>query len=475
MKYEPVIGIEVHAQLKTETKLFCGCSTQFDAEPNHNCCPVCLGLPGTLPVLNHKAVAYVIRTALALNCEIPQQCRFARKNYYYPDLPKAYQISQYELPIGENGFLMVKVGENEKKVRINRVHLEEDAGKLIHNPSGTSSVDYNRTGTPLMEIVTEADISSGEEAAAYVSTLRTLLQYIGVCEASMEKGQMRCEPNISVRPAGQKEFGTKTELKNLNSFRAVERGVIYEIQRQVDVIEDGGRIIQETRRWDDTTQSTHTMRVKEGASDYRYFPDPDLVPVEITSDWRAEIKKEIPELPPERRRRFISQYGLSGYDAEVLTASRELADYFESAAAAHGDSKKAANWIMNELLGLLNEGNLHIADCPVSPGNLAVLLGLIADDTISGPIAKDVFRVMFDTGRDATAIIKEKNLVQVSGEDELTPIIEQVISENPGPAQDYRDGKKKAIGFLVGQVMKLTKGKANPKIVNKMLAAKLEE
>jgi len=475
MEYEAVIGIEVHAQLVTESKLFCSCSTEFEAQPNHNCCPVCLGLPGVLPVLNKKAVDSVIKTALALNCEIPDASRFARKNYYYPDLPKAYQISQYELPIGRNGYIEIEVGGEIKKIRINRVHLEEDTGKLVHDVAPRiSCVDYNRVGVPLMEIVSEADIRDSEEASAYLTQLHSILRYIGVCEGSMEKGQMRCEPNISVRPVGTEEFGVKTELKNLNSFRVVRNGVDYEIERQTEVLCEGGEVVQETRRWDEASGTTLTMRTKEYAHDYRYFPDPDLAPVEIDSEWLSGIRSEIPELPVERKKRFIEELMLPDYDAEVLTATRELADYYEQTLTHHQDAKRVSNWIMTEMLGMLNESGMQITDCRVSPEDLAKLLHFIGDGTISGSIAKEVFKDMFADGTPAEEIIKKKNLVQVSDESELGGIIEKVINDNPGPANDYREGKKKAIGFLVGQVMKATQGKANPKVVNKLLRDKLE-
>lgn len=475
MEFEGVIGIEVHAQLKTVSKMFCSCSTNFDAAPNHNCCPVCLGMPGVLPVMNRKAVEFVIKTALALHCEVPELSRFARKNYYYPDLPKAYQISQYELPIGQNGYLEVEVAGERKKIRINRVHLEEDAGKLNHDVTDKAScVDYNRVGMPLMEIVTEADIRSSEESVAYLTQLHSLLQYIDVCEGSMEKGQMRCEPNISVRPVGQEEFGTKTEIKNLNSFRAVRGGVDYEIKRQIKEIGEGGKIVQETRRWDDGAGVTITMRTKESAHDYRYFPDPDLVPVKIDEQWLETLRSGITELPLKRRDRFISEYGLSDYDAGVLTASREMADYFEEVAKAHGDAKRSANWITTELQAVLNEKGLSISESPVTAQRLAELLEVVKDGTISGTGAKDVFKEMsVSIDKSVAEIIKEKNLVQVSDEGELGGIIDSVIAANPGPVEDLRNGKEKAIGFLVGQVMKESRGKANPQVVNKLLREKL--
>jgi aspartyl-tRNA(Asn)/glutamyl-tRNA(Gln) amidotransferase subunit B len=474
MDFEAVIGLEVHAQLNTNSKLFCSCSTEFAAEPNHHVCPVCLGFPGVLPVMNRKAIEYVIKTCLALHCETPPMSRFARKNYYYPDLPKAYQISQYELPIGVNGYLDVQVAGKWKKIRIHRIHLEEDAGKLVHEEGGTGScVDYNRTGIPLMEIVTEADIKSSAEAVAYLTKLHSILQYLGVCEGNMEKGEMRCEPNISVMPVGSKEWGTKAELKNLNSFRAVLRGIDFEISRQIEAIENGERIVQETRRWDDATQTTQSMRSKEHAHDYRYFPDPDLVPVEITDALRERLRAEIPELPYERMKRFSEEFGIPEYDADVLTAARPLADYYEKAVSLFGDAKQVSNWIMTELLGILNERGLTINDCPVTPENFAGLLDLIRKGTINARTGKDVFKEMFDTGKSAETIISDKDLVQVSDESELAAVVNKVIAENPGPAEDYRNGKEKAIGFLVGQVMRQTQGKANPAVVNRLLKEKL--
>jgi aspartyl-tRNA(Asn)/glutamyl-tRNA(Gln) amidotransferase subunit B len=474
MDFEAVIGIEVHAHLNTNTKLFCSCSTGFAAEPNHHVCPVCLGFPGVLPVLNRKAVEFVIKTCLAMHCEVPPMSRFARKNYYYPDLPKAYQISQYELPIGVNGWLEIQVGGKWKKIRIHRIHLEEDAGKLVHEEGGTGSLcDYNRTGIPLMEIVTEADVKSSDEAVAYLTALHTILQYLGVCEGNMEKGEMRCEPNISVMPVGSKEWGTKTELKNLNSFRAVQRGIDFEISRQIDAIEHGDKIVQETRRWDDATQATQSMRSKEHAHDYRYFPDPDLVPVEIEASVIERIRGEVPELPYERMRRFIEQYGIPEYDADVLTAAKPLADYYEKVVSLFKDAKQVSNWIMTELLGSLNEKGITIAECPVSAEIFAGLLDLISKGTINARIGKDVFKEMFESGKTAEAIINDKDLNQVSDEGELTAIVEKVIAENPGPVEDFRNGKEKAIGFLVGQIMKQTKGKANPAVVNKLLKDKL--
>ncbi|MEW5945930.1 MAG: Asp-tRNA(Asn)/Glu-tRNA(Gln) amidotransferase subunit GatB [bacterium] len=512
MKYVPTIGIEVHAQLMTRSKLFCGCSTRFAAAPNHNTCPVCLGFPGVLPVLNRSAVEMVIKTALALNCEIPALSRFARKNYFYPDLPKAYQISQYELPIGRNGWLAVEAGGGTKRVRINRVHLEEDAGKLIHEGGDVSCVDYNRAGVPLMEIVTEADIENSEDAAAYLTSLRTLLMYIEVCDGNMEEGSLRCEPNVSLRPADADVRGTKTELKNLNSFKAVRRGLEYEIERQRGILESGGAVVQETRRWDEASQTTRPMRSKEEAHDYRYFPEPDLVPLEVGTEWQDELKKGLPEMPWEKKRRFMhatfngykisgGEYALPEEDADRLTSSRPLADYFEKiikaspeetkidvtregAAAVRGDLepqfifplyyKTVSNWVLNELLGALNESGKTIEECPIKPEDFAKLLDLIRQKKISGRIAKDVFKEMFATGKNPEDIVGERDLTQTTDVSEILKVVRRVIEANPGPVSDYRAGKKKALGFLMGQAMKETKGKADPVIVSRILREFLE-
>ena len=473
MQYEAVIGLEVHVELKTNTKIFCNSSTEFGADPNHHVCPVCLGLPGVLPVVNKKVVEYAIKAGLALNCRIARFSKFDRKNYYYPDLPKNYQISQYDLPIAEHGYLEINVGGNAKRIGITRVHMEEDAGKLVHQ--GTiattpfSLVDYNRTGVPLIEIVSEPDMRSADEAIAYLEKLKAIIQYTGVSDCKMQEGSLRCDANISVRPAGQQEFGTKTELKNMNSFKALHKAVAYEIERQIDVLEDGGKITQETRTWDETRGITLTMRSKEEAHDYRYFPDPDLVPLVISADWIKEIQSSIPELPDQRKDRFIQQLGLPEYDAEVLTSAKQLADFYERCVEIYNSPKVVSNWVMGEMLRMMNASGSELEEVRLKPEQLAKLLQLIDEGTISGKIAKNVFEEMFNSGKEPEAIVKEKGLVQISDEGLLEKVVQQVIEANPKSVEDYRNGKKQAIGFLVGQVMKATKGKANPGMVNKML------
>ncbi|MCD6287874.1 MAG: Asp-tRNA(Asn)/Glu-tRNA(Gln) amidotransferase subunit GatB [Candidatus Hydrogenedentes bacterium] len=474
MDYEPVIGMEVHVELATRSKVFCGCSTEFGGEPNTHCCPICLGMPGVLPVLNRKAVDYVIRTGLALNCKISSWSKLDRKNYWYPDLPKNYQISQYDLPIAYDGYLDIEVDGVTKRVGIPRVHIEEDAGKNIHpEGAGYSQVDLNRTGVPLMEIVTEPDIRSADEARAYLQTLKNIIEYIGVSDCNMEEGSLRAEANISIRPVGATEFGVKTEVKNVNSFRGVNRAVEFEIRRQKRILESGDKVEQETRGWDGDRNITVPMRSKESAHDYRYFPEPDLVPLDIDADWIERIRAELPEMPTARRRRFVEQYGLPDYDAAVLTATRPLADFYERCAAAAPDPKSASNWIMGELQGALNDAGISIDESPVTPEHLAELLVLVDKGSISGKMAKDVFRDMFETGRAPNDIVAEKGLSQISDRDALDAIVEQVIEQNPEPAELYRGGKKKALGFLVGQVMKATQGKANPQLINELFREKL--
>jgi len=473
-EYEPVIGMEVHAELLTESKMFCGCPTTFGAAPNTQVCPICLGLPGTLPVPNRRAVEFVVRAALALNCEISPRSIFYRKNYYYPDLPKAYQISQYgDDPIGRNGYIEIEVDGRVKRIGIRRCHLEEDTGKLFHVSPHTSEIDYNRSGMPLMEIVSEPDISSAEEARAYLEQLRAILTYLGVCDGKMEQGSLRCEPNVSVRPKGSTALGTKTELKNLNSFRAVARGIEYEIARQTALLREGGVVVQETWRWDEARQVTAPMRSKEAEQEYRYFPDPDLTPMVFDPAWIEEQRAQLPELPRQKQLRFQEEYGLPAYDAQVLTETRALAEYFEAAAKKHSDAKAVSNWVMGELLGRLNAASLDITESKISPEALAGLLALIDKGTISGKIAKTVFEEMFATGRDAEDIVKEKGLVQISDEGAIAAIVDQVIAGNPRTVEDYRSGKEKALGFLVGQVMKATRGKANPELVNRLLKEKI--
>jgi len=475
--YETVIGLEVHAELKTKTKIFCSCPTEFGGDPNTHVCPVCLGLPGVLPVLNRRVVEFAIKAGLALNCEIASFSKFDRKNYYYPDLPKNYQISQYDLPIAINGHLEIEVNGEKKIIGITRVHMEEDAGKLVHEgtitKSGHSYVDYNRTGVPLIEIVSEPDIRSAEEARAYLDKLKSILEYIDVSDCKMEEGSLRCAANVSIRPVGTEKLGTKAEIKNMNSFKALQRALEYEVERQAEVLGEGGRVFQETRSWDDSKGVTVSLRSKEEAHDYRYFPDPDLVPLVIDQEWVTGLKQNLPELPDTRRERFIGDYGLSPYDAGVITGSRELADYFDQCAASYPDAKTVANWVTGELLRFLNANGMDIKETRVSPSHLVEMLKMIDKGTISGKIAKTIFEEMFATGKRAAEIVKDKGLVQISDEGAIAAIVDQVISANPQSVEDFRAGKEKALGFLVGQIMKETKGKANPALVNKLLKEKL--
>jgi len=476
MEFEPVIGLEVHAQLKTKTKIFCACSTSFGAPPNTHTCPVCLGMPGVLPVLNKKVVDYTLRMAMATNCEITRESRFARKNYFYPDLPKGYQISQYELPIAEHGFIDIEVNGNLQRIGITRIHMEEDAGKLSHDPDRpVSLVDFNRTGVPLMEIVSEPDIRSADEAGAYLRQLRSIVRYLGICDGNLEEGSFRCDANVSIRPQGEQKLGTRTELKNLNSFKHVEKAIVYEISRQKETLLDGGQIVQETRLWDPDKSKSTSMRGKEEAHDYRYFPDPDLLPLVIDNEWIQSIEKSLPELPDQKKKRFMEQFELPAYDAGLLTSDRELADYFEACVRRFPQPKPVSNWVMGSLLGLLNAQNKSIAESPVSPDNLARLLALIEEGLISGKIAKTVFDDMAQTGRPANQIVAEKGLVQITDTDAIDDVVAKVISNNSKEVEAYQNGKTKLLGFFVGQVMKETKGKANPKLVNEILKKKLEK
>jgi len=473
MDYEAVIGMEVHAQLLTESKMFCRCSADYAAaEPNTHVCPVCLGMPGVLPVINQKAVEYTVMTALALNCQIPEFSRFDRKNYFYPDLPKGYQISQYDLPLSRNGWLEIEAGGEARRIGIERVHLEEDTAKLVHL-GGHSLVDFNRSGVPLMEIVSRPDIRTPEEARQYLTKLRTILRYLGVNSGNMEEGAMRCEANISLRPLGSKGLGTKVEVKNLNSFHSVKMALEYEIERQRRILEAGGTIDQETMGWDEARGVTVVQRSKEYAHDYRYFPEPDLPPLILSREWVEGIRARLPELPDARRDRFMEQYGLSRYDAGVLTAERSVADYFESCVRAHPDAKTVANWITGELFRLLKAADIEIEASKVTPNALAELLGLVEKGTISISMAKDVLGEMFETGRPALQIVKERGLTQISDTEELSRIVEQVIAENAGPVAEYLGGKEPVLRFLVGQVMKATRGQANPHLVNELLKQKL--
>lgn len=471
--FEPVIGLEVHVQLKTETKAFCSCPNRFGDPPNTNVCPVCLALPGSLPVLNKKALELAVKAALALNCKINPVMIFARKNYFYPDLPKNYQISQYENPLSLDGYIEIEIDGKKKKIGIQRLHMEEDAGKLIHEEDG-SLVDLNRAGVPLIEIVSKPDINSPEEAYAYLTELKKILQYVDVSDCDMEKGSLRVDANVSVRPKGSDTLGTKTELKNMNSFRAVQKALDYEIKRQIKILKEGGTIVQETRLWDEKSQTTMPMRTKEEAHDYRYFPEPDLVPFEIDMAWVEEIKRNLPELPSQKIERFVSQYKLDKKEAVILTSSVSLADYFEQAAKLSEDAKSAAAWIINDLMGLLKDKKIEIKESPVEPSRLAKLIKLIKKNIISTKIAKELLETMFSDKRDPEEIVKEKGMVQLTDEDQIKSVVEEVIAENPKAVRDYKSGKKQVIGFFVGQVMKKTKGKANPSIVNKLLRELLE-
>ncbi|HEY3298131.1 MAG TPA: Asp-tRNA(Asn)/Glu-tRNA(Gln) amidotransferase subunit GatB [Armatimonadota bacterium] len=475
VEYEGVIGMEVHAELLTESKMFCDCSADFGGAPNTRTCPVCLGLPGSLPVPNRKAVEYVMRTALALNCQISQHSVFHRKNYFYPDLPKDYQISQYDNPIGQHGWIDITVNGEVKRIRIHRVHLEEDTGKLIHTGGDESFIDYNRSGVPLMEIVSEADIRNADEAREYLVRLRAILTFLGVNDGKMEEGSLRCEPNISIRPKGTEKFGTKTELKNLNSFKAVYRGVDYEIERQERVLRDGDRVIQQTRRWDDVRGITAKMRNKEVEQEYRYFADPDLIPMFLSDEYIDKQRAALPELPDARKQRFVLEYELPEYDSEVLTSSRAFADFFEEAATASGEAKSVSNWMMGDLFRLLNASDIDISESKITPSSLAAMLKLISNGIISGKMAKSIFEEMFETGKSPDEIIKAKGMVQITDDAELYPAVDQVISENPGIVADFLGGKEKSFGFLVGQVMRYTQGRGNPQVIHRLLRDRLAQ
>ena len=472
MAYEAVIGLEIHAQLRTQTKIFCGCRTEFGAPPNSQVCPVCLGLPGALPVLNRIAVDYAIKAALALGCQVQPGSIFARKNYFYPDLPKGYQISQYERPLALGGGLDITVNGVRKPVRLTRIHMEEDAGKSLHEGFPDSDrrtyIDYNRSGVPLIEIVSEPDMRSAAEAAEFFSRLRAILVWIGVTDGNMEEGSLRCDANVSVRPAGQTALGTKAEVKNVNSFRYVEKALEYEIERQIEIVETGGRVVQETRLWDSSAGRTLSMRSKEEAHDYRYFPEPDLPPLVIDEARIARVRATMPELPEARSRRFVSQYAIPAYDAGVLTQSSALADYFEATAAAV-NPKAASNWIMGEVLRTMKERGQEIDDVPLRPPALAGLITLIEKGTISNSVGKDVFAKMYDSGRSAQEIVDAEGLAQIGDEGALTAVIDEVIRVNADAVAQYRGGKQQTFGFLVGQVMKGSRGKANPKLASDLL------
>ena len=479
MSYETVIGLEVHAQILTESKIFCGCSTRFGEAPNRNTCPVCMGFPGVLPVLNRKVVEHTIRTGLATHCAIARHSRWARKNYFYPDLPKGYQISQYELPLCTGGHVDVSVDGAAKRVRLTRIHMEEDAGKNIHDARGDHSlVDLNRAGVPLMEIVSEPDMRDPGEAGEYLRTLRSILEYLEVCDGNMEEGSFRCDANVSLREAGDEELGVKVEIKNLNSFKAVEKALEYEIRRQGQALSEGDAVVQETRLWDPDAEVTRSMRSKEHAHDYRYFPDPDLLPLEIDEEWVDEIRATLPELSRERQNRFVKEYGLPAYDADILTQRRDVAEYFEAAVKAHANPKAIANWLMGDLFRVLKERRLdaalRIESWPVEAADLARMVRLVDEGTISGKLAKTVFNEMLETGKGPDAIVKEKGLEQVSDTGALDAAVDEVLAACAAQVEEYRAGKEKVFGFLVGQVMKATRGKANPQMVNEILRGKLQ-
>lgn len=474
MEFEPVIGLEIHAQLLSKSKIFCGCSTTFGASPNTHTCPVCLGMPGVLPVLNRQVVEYTIRMALATHCRIAPLSRFARKNYFYPDLPKGYQISQYELPLAREGWVEIETENGPKKIRIHRIHLEEDAGKLIHDEHQPYSyVDFNRTGVPLVEIVSEPDIHSPEEASSYLKMLRDILRYLDICDGNMEEGSLRCDANVSLRPSGSRSLGVKTELKNMNSFRNVQRALEFEIRRQRALLERGEAVEQETLLWDANRNVTVSMRGKEEAHDYRYFPDPDLVPVAVDPAWIEDVRARLPELPEAKRGRFIREYGLPVYDAQVLTSQKALAHYFEEVLETFPQPKVVSNWIMSEVLRELKKEDREVETFPVSPKHLAELLQLVASGVVSGKIAKAVFEEMYATGKRAREIVEAQGLVQVTDREQIESLVDQVISENPEEVEQYRGGKKKLMAFFVGQAMKKSRGKANPQLVNEILQRKL--
>lgn len=475
MNFETIIGLEVHVELKTQSKIFSPSPNQFGSDPNTNVNPIDLGYPGTLPVLNEEAVNFAMKAAMALNCEIATDTKFDRKNYFYPDNPKAYQISQFDKPIGEHGWIEIEVEGKKKRIGITRLHLEEDAGKLTHGDSGHSLVDFNRQGTPLIEIVSEPDMRSPEEAYAYLEKLKNIIQYTGVSDVKMQEGSLRCDANISLRPIGQEEFGVKAELKNLNSFSFVQKGLEFEEQRQKKVLLSGGEILQETRRFDEKTKETILMRVKEGSDDYRYFPEPDLVPLHIDDAWKERIRASIPELPDARRKRYVAELGLSEYDANILTSSKEMSDFFEETVHHGADIKQATNWLMGEISAYMNKHLKELHDLAIKPEALAKMINLIEDGTISSKIAKKVFAELVDKGGDPEQIVKDKGLVQISDEGQLTEIISGILDQNEQSIIDYKNGKDRALGFLVGQVMKATKGQANPPMVNKILQQEMNK
>ncbi len=476
-KYEPVIGLEVHVQLGTKTKIFCSCPVEFGAAPNTHVCPVCLGMPGALPVMSRQAVELAIGAAIALRCRINPFSRFARKNYFYPDLPKGYQISQYDQPLAEGGYVDVTVGSERKRIGVTRVHMEDDAGKSIHDGFKDSDrytyVDLNRSGTPLIEIVSEPDMRSSDEAYAYLTEVKQMMEYIGVSDCDMEKGQLRCDANVSVRLRGAEKFGTKAEVKNLNSFRFLKMALEYEIERQVELIESGGQVVQETRLYNAESGRTVSMRSKEHAHDYRYFPEPDLVPLRVSEHWLHEVKSKLPELPADRRERFVHAYGLRDYDAQVLTSTRSIGDYFERAVAVSGDGRVTANWVVGDLMGLLKASGKEIGDSPVSAEHLGELVAFIVKGELSGKLGKEVLPKMFESGESASAIMDREGLKQISDTGALEKLVDEAIAANPKQVEQYKAGKTALLGFLVGQVMKASRGQANPAAVNEALKKKL--
>ncbi|MGD7023947.1 Asp-tRNA(Asn)/Glu-tRNA(Gln) amidotransferase subunit GatB [Rossellomorea vietnamensis] len=475
MNFETIIGLEVHVELKTDSKMFSPAPNHFGAEPNTNTNVIDLGYPGVLPVVNKRAIDFGMKAALALNCEIASDTKFDRKNYFYPDNPKAYQISQFDKPIGENGWIEIEVDGYKKRIGITRLHLEEDAGKLNHSGDGYSLVDYNRQGTPLIEIVSEPDLRTPAEAYAYLEKLKSIIQYTGVSDCKMEEGSLRCDANISLRPIGQEKFGTKAELKNLNSFNFVRKGIEHEQIRQEKVLLSGGIIEQETRRFDEATGKTILMRVKEGSDDYRYFPEPDLVLLHIDEEWKERVRAEIPELPDARQKRYVEDMGLPAYDAMVLTLTKEMSDYFEATVAAGADIKQASNWLMGEVSAYMNAEQKELQDLPMTPEGLAGMIKLIQDGTLSSKMAKKVFKELVEKGGDPSQIVKEKGLVQISDEGELLKIVSATLDDNPQSIEDFKNGKDRALGFLVGQIMKKTKGQANPPMVNKLLIEEMNK
>ena len=474
MNYEIVMGLEIHVELRTKSKIYCGCTTEFGGEPNTHCCPICTGMPGVLPVLNRSVVEYAVKAGLALNCSISEFSKQDRKNYFYPDLPKAYQVSQFDLPLCKNGFVDIETGGKSKRIGITRIHIEEDAGKLMHNEWETGTlVDYNRCGVPLVEIVSEPDMRSPEEAKAFVENVKAILEYLDVSDCKMQEGSLRADVNLSVRPFGQEKFGTRTEMKNLNSFRSILRAAENEAQRQIREIEAGGVIIQETRRWDDNKGYSYAMRSKEEAHDYRYFPEPDLLPIVVDENWLESIRATLPELPTARRNRYISEYGLPEYDAGLLTSSKCLADFFEEAAKESNNAKAVSNWMMGDLMRLLKDRGMEADSIPFPGSHLAELVKLIDKGTISGTIAKKVFEKMFETGKNPQVIVKEEGLEVISDTGALSEAIRKVLEANPQSVADFRSGKEKAFGFLIGQAMKEMKGKADPQLINRLLKEEL--